>query len=99
MGVGSGMEGKEGGKGALVGTIIIVILLVVAGAYVWMTKDATTSVIDQSILNAPDSATNALNQQSSSDEMNAIEADVSATNLNDLNSDFGNIDAELNAVQ
>jgi len=99
MGVASGMESKEGGKGAMIGTIIIIVLLVVAGAYVYMTRSAVTTGPDETILNLPDTSTDALNQQGTSDEIDAIQQDVNATNLNGLDSDVGNIQNELNAVQ
>jgi uncharacterized protein HemX len=90
----------EGGRGALIGTIIIIVLLVVAGGYVWFTREPMASQNpDETILNMPDETLNSLNQQTSSDELNAIEADLNNTDLNNLGSDFGTIEGELNAVQ
>ena len=73
----------------------VVVLLVILGAaaYWWLASD---------ILNAPtagnsteDQATAGLEQQSSSDDVNSIEADLNATNLNDLDKEFGDIEASF----
>lgn len=48
-----------------------------------------------SVPSGPDEATTKLEQQSSSDEVSAIEQDLGATDLGDLDKELGDIDAVL----
>jgi uncharacterized membrane protein len=93
---------KEGGKGALIGSIIVILLLIVAGAYVWMSRPASEPVLNEmedasQIENSPDEMLGDLQIQGTSDEVTAIEADVNATNLEDVDVELNQIDAELKA--
>lgn len=93
-----GNEEPSFGKntGAIIGIIIIVIILVVGGLYIWGKR------LVGSPGNAPasseavtDTATNKLMKQSSSTAVSDIEADLSATTLNELDAELNSIDAEL----
>lgn len=77
----------ENGKGATVGAIIIVLLLVIGGAYVF----------SQSQSGPEANQTEELSTQSSSTEIADIEADLENTNLEDLDRELEEIEAELEA--
>ncbi|MCX6735739.1 MAG: hypothetical protein NTZ13_01520 [Candidatus Parcubacteria bacterium] len=91
--------------GALIGAIIIVLLLLVGGVYVWSTRiqpqitapkdeqllpDDNTIALEQSATE-PDTMIDTLNSQSSSDEVTSIEADLNATDLNSIDKELQSI--------
>jgi cytoskeletal protein RodZ len=92
-------------SGALIGTIIVIVILVVGGFYLWNTRvqpkieEKTVPPTEQPLgqqttedqASNADPATTALAAQSSSDETASIEADLNATDLN-------NMDTELQAI-
>ncbi len=74
-------------KGPLIGIIIIVVLLIIGGIFVWMSRTDTdtningnnnigTTLTENEIVNLPDPSVDALNTQSDSDEIEAIESDL-----------------------
>jgi len=78
----------EKSHGALIGSIIIVILLAVAGVYYWNTTMKSISVERKAEMqSAQEDATiiNTLQVQGSSDEVADIEADLSTTNVDTIN--------------
>ncbi|MEK7117048.1 MAG: hypothetical protein AAB837_02700 [Patescibacteria group bacterium] len=78
--------------GPLIAVIIILTLIVVAGLYFLKTRS------DQNIYTPTetgDNITTSLNQQSASDNLNSIEADLNATDLNNLDQGAAAIEAEL----
>jgi len=88
--------------GPAIGTIIIVIILIIGGFYLWGSKidkqvggliDSSKSAED--IVAEPDTATENLNQQSNSDEIDAIANDLNNTDLTNLDQELQNIDSEL----
>lgn len=78
--VGAG-ENAEGSAGLIIGVIVILAIIILGGLYFWNQRadDVTT---DQTV--------ESINTQSDSDAAAAIEADLNAT-------DVENLDAELNA--
>lgn len=94
---------KEGSKGALIGSIIVVLLLLVAGGYVWMNRPVGETTDDKmmedasNIKSLPDEALLELQKQGASDEINSIEADVNTTNLEGIDTEINAIDQELKA--
>lgn len=78
---------KERSAGGVIGIIIIIIILLVAVIYLFNTRQATP----ESIMAKPDKTTTELQTQSQSDKLSDINADLKA-------SDFNNIDAELNQI-
>lgn len=87
---------KKQNIGPIVGIAIIVLLILVAGLYLWgerAKKRAESGQNAAQIQNAPDSKTDRLNAQGSSDSASSIEGDLSATDLNNL--DEGASQAEL----
>lgn len=102
----STMAPEHKSVGPMVGIIVIVILLILGGFYFWgkqlnkqaviLENEEASNVIIEEIANQPDQQLEALNQQSVSDEIADIEADLSATDLEGLDSELDNIDLELN---
>jgi uncharacterized protein HemX len=85
------------GMGALVGTLIVLAVLVLGGVYFFLNKQMTEPQTPPVILgdNTPIPAYNDP-APSSSDAVNAIDADIDATNLNQLDAQ---IDADLQAIE
>jgi len=87
--------------GPTVGTILIIIILIIGGLYIWGAKLSTeTPTVDDSVTGEDiaaqqDETIEALVNQSSSDEVSAIEEDLNATDLENLDAELGNIEAEL----
>lgn len=77
--------GGKGGKGMMIAVVIVIIVAIVAfimlrnDAGVMAPTDDTTSDVQQN-----DEVTNQLNTQSASDELDAIDADLNATDINSL---------------
>ena len=91
--------------GALIGAIIVIILLIIGGVYIWSTKiqpkinapenvqtvaDDNTVALEASA-GEPDTMIDTLNSQSSSDEVTSIEADLNATDLNSIDKELQSI--------
>lgn len=89
------MEENKSSIGSIIGTIIIIALIILGGLYFWGKKIENSRnaqnltsediVTDEEINAESDS----IKQTSSSDSIQSIETDLSATDIN-------NIDAELN---
>ena len=77
----TGADPKKG-SGALVGSIIIVIIIIIAGIY--MLKNTKLQNNIEEINTQTDSVVNELNTQGTSDELSDIEGDLSATNLDNV---------------
>lgn len=71
---------KEGRTGPMIGIIIVVIVLILVGLYFWGERLRSGDT--------EDSATSALQEPSVSDELGSIEADLGATVIEGLDSDF-----------
>lgn len=76
---GGEMDGKKKGSGALVGSIIIIIIIIIGGIY--MFKNAKTQNTDTVIT---DELASELDTQSEGDNLADIEADINATNLDEV---------------
>jgi hypothetical protein len=88
--------------GALIGSIIIVIILIIGGFYLWSTK--VTPVVEppmmengmpvmdgtaqEQALNQPDPVVSQMAAVGASDETAAIDADLKATNLDGMDSEL-----------
>lgn len=91
---------EKGGVGPVVGIIIVVVLLVIGGVYYYMQMQGGTSetapVVEQQAAPVsdalpalpPDTATQALKTQGTSNNVSAIEADLNKTDLTNLSSDL-----------
>jgi flagellar basal body-associated protein FliL len=95
------VDGSEKSIGPAIGIIIIIAVIVIGGLYFWgqrvskqkavpTPENNSTTTIDQNIQN--------LQKQSSADDINSIEADLNATNLNQLGSEMNGIEAGASAA-
>lgn len=78
-------------SGPLIAVIIILVLIVIGGMYFLgqrMNKD-------YGVPSQTDQITDALNQQGATDDLNSIEADLNATNIDSLDQGAAVIEAEL----
>lgn len=79
--------------GSVIGSIIVIIVIIVGGLYFWGTR--TTAPVEEGVtppeIPMADPIGDALRNTSDSDELNAIEADLDATDIN-------GIDAGVNAI-
>ncbi len=93
-------ETEEKSTGAIIGAIIIVVLLVLGGLYFLgqrVNKNTENTLAPEEILSQPDTVTQTLEVQGTSDEVSDIEADLgTTTDFGNLDVELGNIDAEFN---
>lgn len=87
--------------GPVIGAIIIVLLLILGGLYVWGEKlNQGDTPNDQSLNEQYDASQDAaviqFKQQGSSDDLNSIEADIQSTNLDSIDSAANNVNASVN---
>lgn len=82
--------------GPVIGIIIIVALLLLGGLYLWgMQILNQEEEAPQAQLNQSDPMLEQYEAQSSSDELDAIEADLQATSFDELDNGAAAVDAEL----
>jgi len=94
---------QQSSFGPLVGIAIIVILLIVGGVYFWNTtvdkerqeNQLPTILPGDQVLEETDAIVDQLNTQGTSDEVVDIETDLSATELDTLDSDLNDLLNEL----
>jgi len=79
------MNSQKDSKGALIGSIIVVILLIIGGIY--MFKNTKVDYDDNT--NTPDEVVVDLNDQGTSTDLDAISEDLNNTNLDNLVPDAG----------
>ncbi|OHA27108.1 MAG: hypothetical protein A3D52_02245 [Candidatus Taylorbacteria bacterium RIFCSPHIGHO2_02_FULL_44_36] len=82
--------------GPVIGAVIIILILVVGALYFWgakLNKEANQTPED--ILNTEDQTLNQLQTQGTTTDIDDINADLNATDLNNLDADLQNIDKEL----
>jgi len=85
--------------GSIIGSIIVIIVIIIGGLYFWGTR-TDNSVVDDGIVAPPTDTTipmqdpigDALKEISESDELDAIEADLNATDINSIDSDVNQIE-------
>jgi len=101
-----GGPSQKTGSGALVGTIIIIILLAVGAYYLWITRNSDTDnppplILGNDIVDSSVSDINAgLPPQSESDEADAISADLKAMNIDEFSAqNTGSVSAYEAGVQ
>lgn len=77
--------------GPLIAVIIILALIIIGGLYFLKTRSS------QNYIPTPtgDGITESLNKQGTSDDLSSIEADLNATNLNNLDQGAAAIEAQL----
>jgi FtsZ-interacting cell division protein ZipA len=91
------MEPQKSSVGGIIGTIIIIALIVLGGLYFWGKRIEESRAKQDLVSEGNDtqqvemSEADNIRNTNASDDINAIEADLNATNLN-------NLDSELNVV-
>lgn len=95
----------------IVGLLVLVLIAILVGLYLWATSltapASTPAVTTRPTVeenNEPESTTaeartETIQAVSSSNELDAIEADLDATLFTDLESDFNSIEGELDAME
>lgn len=81
--------------GPLVAVIIILALIIIGGLYFLKERSAQNDYVPQ--VENEDNLTASLQQQGTSDDLNSIEADLNATNIENLDQGAAAFQAELNA--
>lgn len=71
---------NEGSAGPIIGTIIILVVIILGGLYFWSQRDNTDSATENRV--------ESIETQGDSDDVSSIEADLEATNVNDLGSEL-----------
>lgn len=77
-------------KGPVFGIIIIIILLILGGVYVFMTGGQIDEPVE-------DNVAEELSSQGTSTDIGSIEADVMSTDLEGLDDSFDSLEAEVTA--
>lgn len=85
-------ETSKKSAGPLVAVIIILALIIIGGLY-FLKERSSQPVYVPPV--AGDSITESLNQQSASDDLGSIEADLNATNLDNLDQGAAAVEAGL----
>jgi flagellar basal body-associated protein FliL len=71
------MEPEKKSNGALIGTIVVIIILILGGLYIWMSKSKVEPIPENITANEQEAASiEAYN------ELNTFETDVSETDVN-----------------
>lgn len=85
---------EEKSIGSLIGIIIIIAIIVIGGLYFWG-KQINDAQTPEEIMNQPDPQAQSLREQGSSDDIQSIENDLEATQLNNLDAELEDIEQEL----
>ena len=108
----SGPE-KHSHLGIMIGILILVLLLILGGLYLWKTtldkqmEEDMAAMEDETMMDEAEidegnmettSDPNDLAPVSESDEIDAIEADVEATNIENIDAEMAEIEAEMEAA-
>lgn len=91
---------EERAIGPAIGVIIIILVLVLGGLYFWgerMNKNTQMQNPQIEEMASPDTQTMELEQQSSSDDINSIDADLRATDVNSLGNETTDMNAEASS--
>jgi len=88
--------------GLIIGSIVVILILALGGLYYWGAQlNTQVGLYDpnlQHVGDPTDPLTQQLQTQSSSDSLEAIESDVLDTDLTSLDTDFADIQAELESA-
>lgn len=86
---------KKSSVGPLIAVIVILALIVIGGLYFFQMRSSQNTFVPEMPVEQPDAITESLNEQSDSDDLNSIEADLNATDLDSLDQGAAAIEAEL----
>ncbi len=82
--------------GPIIGVVIIILLLILGGLYVWGEKlNSENAMTPDEIRNAADASVANLQAQGTSDDISSIKADTDATNLEGLDKEVSDIEKAL----
>jgi hypothetical protein len=84
-------DANQKSSGPLIAVIIILALIIIGGLY-FLKERASQKVYP---IGTTDTATNDLNKQSTSDDLNSIEKDLKSTNIDNLDQGAAAIEAQL----
>jgi hypothetical protein len=92
----------DGGRhvGPLIGILALVMLMTLGGLYIWSERQHMASddtVVQEEPVDEDDEQTQRLQQQGASDDLDEIEQDLDDTDLDDLDREMTQIEAELEA--
>lgn len=90
----SGMPEKKS-KGALIAVIVILFLIIIGGLYFLGQRMNRGYMAPTDNTNQTDPVTDSMKTQSSSDDVNSIQADLNATNIDTVDQGAAVIEAEL----
>ena len=89
---------KDSKVGPLIGSIIVILVIIFGGLYFWgsIISNQKQQIQNDQILDeqAQKTQLDATVTQSNSDDAASIESDLNATNIDSLDSDFGDIEKE-----
>jgi len=84
------MEPEKKSHGALIGSIIVIVILIIGGLYIWQSKvKAPGTPVDTNQL--PPATPTPIDTTSATDELNTLEQD--------LNSIDSTVDVDVNSIQ
>ncbi|HEY4487109.1 MAG TPA: hypothetical protein VJB70_05295 [Candidatus Paceibacterota bacterium] len=91
-------ENNQNSIGPIAGVVLVIAILAIGGFYFFGKElsQRTEAPSAEEILSAPDQALQNLQTQGTSDEVTAIEADLTSTNLENLDAELNTIETELN---
>ena len=100
-------EARHSHVGPILGVLIVILIIILGGLYLWGSmlpeEGNQARVVDRTLPNNEPETTRAqadrqiMDTTSSSNDLDAIYADLESTNLNDLDTDLKQIDAEMNS--
>src|SRR3989344_5457791 len=103
--LGGEVVGGQSSKGPTIGAVIVVIILIIGALYIFWQKNMPEPTAEplpneetRTMMNGADPMTNMLDNQSTSDEVGALEVDAAATDLSNLDSELelgGDLDIEM----
>ena len=89
MGITGNDTSKDSSKGPAIGIVIIILVIVLGGLYIFTARERDNMILENE-------GDNELLNQSNSTELGSIEADATATNLDNLTPELDDIESELN---
>ena len=83
--------------GPIVGIVVIVIIIVLGGYYIWNTQIRNgTTIVETETVTPEDTVLVELQDQDTSDSLSAIEGDLGDTDLDMIDQELADLEAELN---
>ncbi len=99
-------EARHSQVGPILGVLIVILIIILGGLYLWgsmLPKQENQARVERALPNYEPETTRAvadrqiMDTTSSSNDLDAIYADLESTNLNDLDADLTQVEAEMNS--